>query len=472
MMELLGHLHPFLVHFPIGILVIACVMIWIQAIRKVDYQSSITTLVLLGAMAAILASISGYILSISGDYEASQVALHQWWGIGTSFGAVILYFFQAYQKIISLFLFLALAITGHLGGELTYGANYLFERKKTSSTTQTKLQSLDSAQQKITIDTSVQVVNSAKYFPFQDEVLPILKSHCFQCHSSKKQKGKLRLDTEAFIKKGGKEGKILWEGNPLKSHLYSYLILPEDDDLHMPPSGKKQLTSRQIAIIRRWIEIGAPFGVYPMHATAYPMHASDISGHASDLFSHASDISGHASDIPKTMELAAAEPADILEVKAHGLSVSPAASHPAGLSLNFVNVKNLDPPIWQAAKKIQHNVLVMKLTKRKDIQVEELLNFTHLQQLNLEQSNVQDKDLERLVQLPHLEQLNLYGTAISDQGIKALTAMKALKVLYIWQSKLSQEGLVALKTARPDLTIVEGKISFSPPDTNRLKVIK
>lgn len=451
MMELLGHLHPFLVHFPIGILVIACVMIWIQAIRKVDYQSSITSLVLLGALAAILASISGYILSISGDYEASQVALHQWWGIGTSFGAVILYFFQAYQKIISLFLFLALAITGHLGGELTYGANYLFERKKTSSTTQTKLQSLDSAQQKITIDTSVQVVNSAKCFPFQVEVLPILKSHCFQCHSSKKQKGKLRLDTEAFIKKGGKEGKILWEGNPLKSHLYSYLILPEDDDLHMPPSGKKQLTPRQVDIIRRWIEIGAPFGVYPMHA--------------SDLFSPASDI-------PKTMELAAAEPADILEVKAHGLSVSPAASHPAGLSLNFVNVKNLDPPIWQAAKKIQHNVLVMKLTKRKDIQVEELLNFTHLQQLNLEQSNVQDKDLERLVQLPHLEQLNLYGTAISDQGIKALTAMKALKVLYIWQSKLSQEGLVALKTARPDLTIVEGKISFSPPDTNRLKVIK
>ena len=50
--------------------------------------------------------------------------------------------------------------------------------------------------------------------------------------------------------------------------------------------------------------------------------------------------------------------------------------------------------------------------------------------------------------------------------------MKALKVLYIWQSKFSQEGLQPLKEARPDVTIVEGKFQFSPPDTNRLKAIK
>ena len=30
---------------------------------------------------------------------------------------------------------------------------------------------------------------------FQEEVKPLLQSHCFKCHGQKKQKGDLRLDT-------------------------------------------------------------------------------------------------------------------------------------------------------------------------------------------------------------------------------------------------------------------------------------
>lgn len=453
MIDLLGHLHPILVHFPIGILVIACVMIWVQAIRKTETQSSISALLLLGAIAAIMASISGFLLSNSGDYEKGDVLAHQWWGIGTTVCAIILYFFQAYQKIISLVLFVALAITGHFGGELTYGSNYLFaSKKKTIPTKELSISVADTTQQKVEVDTSVEVLSAVKNSPFQQEVLPILKSHCFQCHSSKKQKGKLRLDTEDFIKKGGKEGLILHAGNPLKSHLYSYLILPEDDDLHMPPEGKKQLNSSQIAIIKRWIEIGAPFGeAESLHATVKSLHAMTLS---------------------LTLSVEPANEKALLEAKNQGISISPYPSSNGGLSLNFVNIKRLDSKVWQATRALQKQVLQIKLTKRQDIQVEELLNFKNLQQLNLEQSNIHDVDLENLRQLPHLTQLNIYGTAISDQGIKALVAMKALKVLYIWQSKLSQEGLQALKKARPDVTIVEGKFQFSPPDTNRLKAIK
>ncbi|MHA8057135.1 c-type cytochrome domain-containing protein [Aquirufa nivalisilvae] len=465
MIDLLGHLHPILVHFPIGILVIACVMIWVQAIRKTETQSSISALLLLGAIAAIMASISGYLLSNSGDYEKGDVLAHQWWGIGTTLCAIILYFFQAYQKIISLVLFVALAITGHFGGVLTYGSNYLFaSKKKAIPTKELSISAADTTQQKVEVDTSMEELSSVKNSPFQQEVLPILKSHCFQCHSSKKQKGKLRLDTEDFIKKGGKEGLILHAGNPLKSHLYSYLILQEDDDLHMPPEGKKQLNSSQIAIIKRWIEIGAPFGET----------AESESMHAMTLQSQAMTIPSDATDQMRSLNLSV-EPANeeaLQEAKNQGISISPYPSSNGGLSLNFVNIKRLDSKVWQATRALQKQVLQIKLTKRQDIQVEELLNFKNLQQLNLEQSNIHDVDLENLRQLPHLTQLNLYGTAISDQGIKALVAMKALKVLYIWQSKLSQEGLQSLKRARPDVTIVEGKFQFSPPDTNRLKAIK
>lgn len=468
MIDLMGHLHPFLVHFPIGILVIACVMIWLRAFRKTDFQSSISLLSMLGALTAGAACISGYLLSQSGDYQSSSVNPHQWWGIGTCLLAIALYFFHAYRTIISVLVFLALAITGHLGGELTYGANYLFQQKKSVISSKEIQRTLDSSLVALAKDTTVQVLNPTKKFPFQDEVLPILKNHCFQCHSSKKQKGKLRLDSELFIKKGGKEGAILLAGNPLKSHLYKYLILPEDDDLHMPPEGKKQLNSRQIAIIRRWIEIGAPFGEY---TGALPSSAMDISSSENSPMDEVNSPANEAMVKPmKSLE--PVNPEFILEAKNLGLSVSSVASHPAGLSVNFVNVKQLDAQVWQAAKKIQDHIFQIKLGKRKDVAVEELLNFPQLEQLNLEQSNIQDKDLEILGRLPNLKRLNLYGTSVSDAGVKTLASMKALKVLYIWQSKLSQKGLQSLQSARPDLQVVQGEIHFTPPDTNRLKAIK
>jgi hypothetical protein len=36
------------------------------------------------------------------------------------------------------------------------------------------------------------------------------------------------------------------------------LLLPEDSDEHMPPSGKNQPTAGEIALVKWWINVGAP----------------------------------------------------------------------------------------------------------------------------------------------------------------------------------------------------------------------
>src|ERR1051325_9801842 len=41
---------------------------------------------------------------------------------------------------------------------------------------------------------------------YEKHVLPILQEHCFKCHSDKKHRGTLRLDSRASILKGGDLG--------------------------------------------------------------------------------------------------------------------------------------------------------------------------------------------------------------------------------------------------------------------------
>lgn len=92
---------------------------------------------------------------------------------------------------------------------------------------------------------------------FKSKVLPLLESKCFKCHGEKKQRGKLRLDSLANIKNGGDSGvRLIVPHKPEKSLLY-ISVTYKDLDLQMPEKGK--LPDEEIAIIKKWIELGAPW---------------------------------------------------------------------------------------------------------------------------------------------------------------------------------------------------------------------
>jgi mono/diheme cytochrome c family protein len=105
---------------------------------------------------------------------------------------------------------------------------------------------------------------------FEAQVLPIFKDRCFECHQKeftddtgrlKKPKGKFRMDNPALMLKGGSEGGDLTPGDPDKSTVYTYTLLPDDDDLAMPPKGDR-LTDEQKDLIKKWIAEGANFGTW------------------------------------------------------------------------------------------------------------------------------------------------------------------------------------------------------------------
>jgi hypothetical protein len=89
---------------------------------------------------------------------------------------------------------------------------------------------------------------------FNRDVLPILKQHCYSCHShaAKKVKGGLVLDSRSGWAKGGDTGPAVVPGKPAESLLIQSVRYK---GLEMPPTGK--LPEETIAKLERWIASGA-----------------------------------------------------------------------------------------------------------------------------------------------------------------------------------------------------------------------
>src|SRR3954471_5989445 len=103
-------------------------------------------------------------------------------------------------------------------------------------------------------------VTAAK-IDFARDAQPILSDKCFSCHGpdANKRKAKLRLDTPegAIADHDGKRAVVPKE--PEKSELVAR-ITSDDPDERMPPvKANRQLSPRDVAVLKRWVEQGAPF---------------------------------------------------------------------------------------------------------------------------------------------------------------------------------------------------------------------
>ena len=93
---------------------------------------------------------------------------------------------------------------------------------------------------------------------YTSKVKPILEAQCGECHMGTNRKGGLVIDTQAGLKKGGRDGAVIVPGDPANS-LFVKLIRhegPEDDPMPMPPK-KPKMSDADIAIITAWVKAGA-----------------------------------------------------------------------------------------------------------------------------------------------------------------------------------------------------------------------
>ena len=90
---------------------------------------------------------------------------------------------------------------------------------------------------------------------FRDKIEPVLKTHCYECHSgqAKEIKGGLRLDSRPAVLLGGDSGAAVIPGKPDESLLIQAI---RHDGLEMPPE-KPQLAAAVVADFVKWVDSGA-----------------------------------------------------------------------------------------------------------------------------------------------------------------------------------------------------------------------
>lgn len=92
---------------------------------------------------------------------------------------------------------------------------------------------------------------------FGTDVRPTLARRCVPCHGPKRQEGDLRLDTRELALKGGRSGPAMVAGLSAQSLLVQ-LAAGLDAERVMPPGGR-MLSSKEIGLLRTWIDEGAPW---------------------------------------------------------------------------------------------------------------------------------------------------------------------------------------------------------------------
>ena len=271
--QLLGRLHPLIVHFPIGLLVVAA---FLESLtlggRRPGLREGIAWLVRIGAASAVLAAALGWLLATTDEITGALVGYHQWLGVATAVFAVCAAYLLgraerkekendssllwAYRSVLTLSV-LCLTVAGHLGASLTHGSEYLAsalpwnQSEETAEASVVLLDELAGLQE-------ASALGEADLNRLNLQVRQIFAHTCYRCHSSDKQEGDLRLDSQEGVMRGGEGGRVVLPGNAAESEIIRRLRLPASHEDAMPEEGDP-LAEEEVALIELWINEGAPW---------------------------------------------------------------------------------------------------------------------------------------------------------------------------------------------------------------------
>ena len=438
----LGRFHPLVVHLPIGFLFFAFVLeVFSRWKKNPMLTTGIPLALLLGGISGVVACALGYMLSLSGDYEADALDTHFWFGIATTAIAFLAWLIRIEKiKIAKLnrlqpnissltLLVILLSVTGHYGGNLTHGSDYLLKYSPFGKEEKTEL-------------VAVTKIEDAQVF--NHLVGPILDNKCASCHNESKKKGSLSFHDSTAILKGGKNGKILISGNASESEMIKRVLLEPHHDDFMPPEGKTPLTEEEIAILTYWIDNAKG----NFDATVANVETpEDISGIASTMLGLSSSVAKGADIALPTVNTVAVN--QIVDLEKEGFTlrelVFDSGLYEVVLAPNTV-VKGDGQAALKKLEKlltIKENIIWLSLEDNQltDESLKIVGQLPNIQKLKLNKNPLSDTAITELVNLKNLTSLNLYGTQVTSKSLQTIAKITSLKHVYVWKTNIKQEDI-------------------------------
>jgi hypothetical protein len=419
----LGRWHPLVLHFPIVLLLIA---IFLGLTDRPVPDLLLTVAVLSALVTAILGFFLGKEVPIKGDL----LFWHQWLGGATALIAALWYWLYTigldtamYTKALQVVLIGLIGFTGHYGGMVTHGEEFL---------------ALPTEEPEKEIPENPVI--------YKDVVFRILDDKCVACHNPNKQKGELVMTSFDKLVQGGENGRILEPGKAEESEMIKRVHLPLEDENHMPPEGKSQLEENEIAILEHWIALGASDTV---RLNQLP-ESEPLVGLITGMM--APDPSEKWAKLPRVAD------STLRNLASDYLSITRVAGNSQALSVVFFPPPEYDPKTLTDLKRIADNIVQLDLSGLPigSNEIDAIATFSNLERLEIDKTPIGDTEVRKLSSLKNLKLLKIYGTAITDESISSLKVLPDLKSLYLWDTGVSEDAVASLKKERPNLMINDG----------------
>lgn len=447
-----GRFHPLVVHLPIGFIMFAFILEVLSKIKKIkELKIAIPYALLFGGITAAQASLLGYMLSSSGEYEGPTLDGHFWFGIATTLFTFLAWVISIDKiKFIKLksfkaniatltFLVVLISITGHYGGNLTHGGDYL-----------TKYAPFGEKPREII---APKTVDDVVYY--DHIIMPILEEKCLSCHNSSKKKGGLALHDSISILKGGTDGLAVLPGNLKKSGMFKRVTLNPHHKDFMPPDGKTPLTAEEVSLIRFWIKnTNADFSIKLNNLE----EKDDILKTALTYL----NLGAHAPE--KLPEVNAIDSLSVASIANSGFVVRELVYNSGIYSVVLPSQTSKSEAqtseLLNLLSKIKDNVLWLSLENNhiNDTHLKELAQYKNLKQLDLSKNEITDKGITELKGIESLNKLNLFGSKVTKECFTSLTRFKKLKNVYLWRTGVSSEDVAVFKETNSSIKLHLGYI--------------
>ena len=446
LLDFLGSLHPLIVHLPIGIVLLTIAIDVFMRNKNNSIQRVITMGWFFSFFSGLLAALFGWFLGDNGYYFESQITIHRWSGValvGLFFIIWILRylnfrFSRSTNRSINMTAIFLLLVTGHYGGEMTHGQNYLFEN-------------LPYVKKKISVMSISEVKRSEtdSIFVYEDLVYPVFEEKCMACHNQNQTYGGLNMSSFESIVKGGKSGAGIQKGSPFESLVYKRVSFPQNHPKFMPPTGVP-LSYDQIAILEWWIDNGAE--------RQMPVTLARKEPKIQRLMELQYGLDLREKSYLETLELRALSQNDLKALEDERYIWRFLNPEESFLDVKF-SAKKIQTSDLLNIQKVKENVTWLNLTDSmlNDDHLNYLSAFPNLTRLKIQRNqSVTDSGIEALKELKNLNELNLYGTRISDAAFISLGKIKSLKKLFVWNTLVTPGGIQSFIEQHPEVEVIGG----------------